>query len=459
MALDDSIDPWTYSSLMDENETPDITETIDDEDDEDIDSEDELDHINNSSSIDDNSAIIVAENTDTPNVCNNTVATFNGCDESNLVQARIQRRKAAQLARINARIRTAVVDSLSFDPSIILTASKLDIPKDVRIVRNSEDQVEFQVLEHLFPAWKERHETFIGTSFKAHHAMVPFSSKVTARSRESKKEKAGWFRQKFECHRRGSLAKPKPKPQSDAPEGSIPVTPPVIMPSIPPPVPKPSGGLYGRRRRQPKGSKVTGTTTAVTTTLGEKIVKRRTVAPSIKCGCMSTFNAILKPVTLRNGLIAKVYTIQYNWRHNHDLGDRTDIGTQQKSQAIRDQIKVMYLDGKSISVIMDSLTMDYRRFTRYMRDPSGARLTRDQFISYDDVYNIAYAINAKQMRRATDEMESAALWLVELKSQGYFVHHDEKNHQFHGFSSPWQLEELHKWGDVFCFDGTHHACG
>ncbi|KAG0038455.1 hypothetical protein BGZ83_003078, partial [Gryganskiella cystojenkinii] len=192
---------------------------------------------------------------------------------------------------------------------------------------------------------------------------------------------------------------------------------------------------------------------------GKKVVKTRDVAPSIRCGCLSAFNAILKSVELKNGRVAKVYTIVYAWQHNHDLGDRTELGTQQKSAAICDRIKAMYLDGKSISVIMDKLTIDYSRYTSLMRNPEGTRLTRDNFITYDDVYNIVYAINAKLMRKATDEFESARLWLDHLKADGYFVYHDTENHRYHGFSSKWQLEELVRWGDVFCFDGTHHACG
>ena len=103
--------------------------------------------------------------------------------------------------------------------------------------------------------------------------------------------------------------------------------------------------------------------------------------------------------------------------------------------------------------------MYYSQYTRFMRDPSGMRLSRDQFNTYDDVYNIACAVNAERMRRAAEEFESAALWMEELRQQGYFVYFDKDNHQYYRFSSPWQLEQLVKWGDILCFDGSHQVCG
>jgi hypothetical protein len=465
-------DPWLYSSFMDVTETagPD-----DDEAEEQIDSDDELDHINHSNEAD------TVDTTDNIITTGDSAPSFNLMDTSEEVPVqplnRLQHRRALREARIKARIWKTVEDSLCFDPNLVMTADQLGIEESTMIVRNSRDQLEFQVLEHLFDVWLDRHQTFIGTSFSAHEKPKPYSTIITARSRESKKEKVGWTRQKFECHRRGL---PKKKGQSSSPEGQDP--PPEGQDPSPEgqhPSPEgtsnktgsmesglaattsttPSGALFNNKKRKRGKKKAVKNPSDQLTGDGKKVVKTRDVAPSIKCGCLSAFNAILKPVALKNGRIGKVYTIVYTWQHNHDLGNRTELGTQQKSAAICDRIKAMYLGGKSIAVIMNSLTMDYSRYISFVRKPGATRLTRDHFITYDDVYNIAYAINAKRMRKDADEFQSAKLWLDHLKTEGYFVYHDTENHRYHGFSSKWQLEELVKWGDVFCFDGTHHACG
>src|SRR5690554_3423260 len=127
--------------------------------------------------------------------------------------------------------------------------------------------------------------------------------------------------------------------------------------------------------------------------------------------------------------------------------------------AIKERIKAILLRGMSIPAIMQQLTMDHASFTRFFEDGGNQRLSRDQFIAYDDVYNILYALNAKEMRKHDNAKESAKLWMEELQEQGHFTYYDRENGEYHGFSSKWQLEQLRRWGDVLCFDGTHHACG
>jgi ferredoxin len=63
-------------------------------------------------------------------------------------------------------------------------------------------------------------------------------------------------------------------------------------------------------------------------------------------------------------------------------------------------------------------------------DPTCTQLSRDEFITYDDIYNIAYAIGNRKTRK---DMTS---WKDDLKSQGYFTYYDEDKDQFYGFSSP-----------------------
>ncbi|OAQ28296.1 hypothetical protein K457DRAFT_38118, partial [Linnemannia elongata AG-77] len=84
---------------------------------------------------------------------------------------------------------------------------------------------------------------------------------------------------------------------------------------------------------------------------------------------------------------------------------------------------------------------------------------RGNFITYDDVYNILYAITAKEVRKSDDDTISARLWMEQLDKNNYFTFYDKVTDLYHGFSSPWQLDQLRQWGDVFCFDGTHHVRG
>ncbi|KAF9179471.1 hypothetical protein BGZ50_006890 [Haplosporangium sp. Z 11] len=166
-----------------------------------------------------------------------------------------------------------------------------------------------------------------------------------------------------------------------------------------------------------------------------------------------------KPAPTSDGKPGNIYRVEYFYQHNHRLGDKGNIGTQQKSKAIMERIKAMLLRGMSISAIMHQLTMEHAAFTRFMEDDGGQRLSRDQFIAYDDVYNILYALTAKEMWKSDDPVTSAKLWMEDLKSQDYFTYYDSDHGLYHGFSSPWQLNELRRWGDVFCFDGMRHASG
>jgi len=181
-------------------------------------------------------------------------------------------------------------------------------------------------------------------------------------------------------------------------------------------------------------------------------------AAPFKCNCPSYFNAIYRPST-PGAKLGDTYRVEYRYNHTHELRDYSNIGTQSKSKAIKARIKSMIMRGMSISAIMTQLTVDHARFTRLMEQGETQRLSRDDFITYDDVYNILYTITSKQMRKDANPIISAQLWMEELKSQGYFTYYDQENGLYHGFSSPWQLEQLRKWGDVFCFDGTHHASG
>ncbi|KAF9433018.1 hypothetical protein BGZ76_009984 [Entomortierella beljakovae] len=110
---------------------------------------------------------------------------------------------------------------------------------------------------------------------------------------------------------------------------------------------------------------------------------------------------------------------------------------------------------------MEELTMDYDKFTRVLGG-NGKQFTRDDFISYDDVYNIWYAITTKEMRKDPHPVVSAIKWMEEIEAGGNFTYYDKNDRTlgtYFGFASLWQLDQLRLYGRTLCFDGTHNVFG
>ena len=310
-------------------------------------------------------------------------------------------------AKAQASIHQTLRDSLFSDPYLLDTAEALPLPDHMAMAWNDVGELVFFLKEAYFMDWMHRHQVSIGTNFHRHNKPHTYSQDVLRGSGEIKTRRAGHSVTRYDCQRKGEKRQKR---------GVIP------------------GGKSG---------------------------KTRVRGQSNPCRCPSYFRATLQPNTnIGDGKVANLYRIEYRLDHNHRLGDDDSVGTLHKSKAIRDRIKAMLLRGMSISAIMGQLTMDHAKFTRLLATGgNNSRLARDDFVTYDDVYNIYYAITAKQMRKDKDPATSARLWMEDLHSQGYFTYYDQEHGLYHGFSSPWQLNELTKWGNVFCFDGTHHACG
>ncbi|KAF9176616.1 hypothetical protein BGZ49_006088, partial [Haplosporangium sp. Z 27] len=266
------------------------------------------------------------------------------------------------------------------------------IPEDEKISMNKKGQLVFYISSHYFENWRLRHQANIGTTFVTHGKPRPYTAKVHSNSTPAKKERAGQTVTRFDCHCRGQKFEKKGR---------------VV------------GGASGKTRLR---------------------------AAPFKCNCPSYFNAVYRPST-PGAKLGDTYRVEYRYNHTHELRDYSNIGTQSKSKAIKARIKSMIMRGMSISAIMAQLTVDHARFTRLMEQGETQRLSHDDFITYDDVYNILYTITSKQMRKDANPIISAQLWMEELKSQGYFTYYDQANGLYHGFSSPWQLEQLRKWGD------------
>ncbi|KAG0315007.1 hypothetical protein BGZ99_007747 [Dissophora globulifera] len=172
----------------------------------------------------------------------------------------------------------------------------------------------------------------------------------------------------------------------------------------------------------------------------------------------ASFIAVLQPAgSIGNGQEGSIYRIEYKLDHNHNLSKDNTIATLQKSKSIKDRIKTMLLQGMAIRTITDRLTMDYAKFSRLMESSSTQGSPGDDTVTYHDVYDILHAITNKEMRKDENESISTRLWMEDLLQNEFFTYCDTKDDQYYGFSSPWQLEQLYKWGDVLCLDGMYQA--
>ncbi|KAG0221718.1 hypothetical protein BGW42_007352, partial [Actinomortierella wolfii] len=326
---------------------------------------------------------------------------------STLLKVAERRREIA--TSLEQHVLHVIRDSLIHDEYILQTATAFNIPEDKRIVQSTSRSgakcLVFFVQKDFFDDWLKRHSTYIGAAFTQRTKPHSYSVNIKDDSTQSKKDRAGQIVYRYSCHR-------KSRPYRD--------------------------------KNQVKGG---------------KSGKPRNRRASIRSDCKASINAIFRPKETSDGLPGGCYRVEYLFEHNHKLGCLENLGAMRKSDAIKRRIKAMLMRGMSIQAIMNHLTIDHARFTRLLEGNDTTPVSRDDFITYDDVYNILYAIVAKEVRKSPDDVESAKLWMEELEKNNYFTFYDKAHGLYHGFSSPWQLDQLRRWGDVFCFDGTHHARG
>ncbi|KAG0294158.1 hypothetical protein BGZ96_001676 [Linnemannia gamsii] len=68
---------------------------------------------------------------------------------------------------------------------------------------------------------------------------------------------------------------------------------------------------------------------------GGKSSKPRLRKEGIKKGCLSKIHALFQPIPMADGSNKPGYVVEYHYQHNHSIGNITDLGTGQKSAAIR----------------------------------------------------------------------------------------------------------------------------
>ncbi|KAF9126030.1 hypothetical protein BGX30_000190 [Mortierella sp. GBA39] len=101
------------------------------------------------------------------------------------------------------------------------------------------------------------------------------------------------------------------------------------------------------------------------------------------------------------GIKARTLVIDLYYHHAHELANLENIGTRQRVDMIKATIESLMSQGSSIRNVVERLTMKYARFIEVIRG-NGQRLSRDDFITYEDVYNIWYNINNEMVRKDPD---------------------------------------------------------
>ncbi|KAG0267568.1 hypothetical protein DFQ27_008613 [Actinomortierella ambigua] len=187
--------------------------------------------------------------------------------------------------------------------------------------------------------------------------------------------------------------------------------------------------------------------------------KKRNRKPSIKQGCRSKITAVRQQATDVEGVTRVSYMVIYRYQHSHSLGSLTDFDARQTSGAIKATIRHLIMQGSTIQRAMQKLTMDYDNFMQILRGGS-QNLSRDDCITYDDVYNEWHKVVVQRMWKDNDPVVSSIKWMQLFEVSGYFTYYNKEDPSgYFGFSSKWQLEQLYRHGTTVCFDGTHKIFG
>ncbi|KAG0224765.1 hypothetical protein BGW42_004877 [Actinomortierella wolfii] len=172
--------------------------------------------------------------------------------------------------------------------------------------------------------------------------------------------------------------------------------------------------------------------------------KPRSAGDSSKTGCSARLYAIAAPP--RPGNHWQWMLVRYRFFHNHDTGLARALTTCRLSNAKRQRFREMLKMGYSIRQILDIAEDELSRKRQLMRIKNRPfALCRDEVIEYQDVYNVWKDLAKKDMQKHGDPVLSSISWMVEFKSQGWWVYYDRSDQnsgRYFGFASSWQLEEL-----------------
>ncbi|KAF9197623.1 hypothetical protein BGZ49_001855 [Haplosporangium sp. Z 27] len=154
--------------------------------------------------------------------------------------------------------------------------------------------------------------------------------------------------------------------------------------------------------------------------------------------------------------------ITYYYQHNHILGNATDSHHQRISEQLRIQIYREVESGLTNRQILVKLTLSVEEL--HSRLAKGI-LTRDNFVTSDDVANIANSFWKEKAELCNEEYRSVCMWMDRLQENGYFVFRTQNGQVVDklvskecisvGFSSPWQLGKFRECPDAISLHSTH----
>lgn len=177
-----------------------------------------------------------------------------------------------------------------------------------------------------------------------------------------------------------------------------------------------------------------------------------------RCGCLSRINKVQTSRSVGD-ISIEVIEVKVLVRHNHDICDKSTVGSRRVSAETKNWIMRQHLEGVSCKDIKRKHN-EANEFKRQEASMNGIRPNHDHYLSYMDVYNIYFKLFNTAARKHQDPRVSLRMWVEDLKNDGYFTFLDEASGSQHcGFASTWQIDQLLHYGHTVCFDGTHNVFG
>ncbi|KAF9986098.1 hypothetical protein BGZ75_002217 [Mortierella antarctica] len=185
-------------------------------------------------------------------------------------------------------------------------------------------------------------------------------------------------------------------------------------------------------------------------------VRTRNRAPTIRIGCQSCIKVIRTKVKTAEGETVRVCIVTYYYGHSHPPPGDSSIGTRHLPESARELISSLLRTGSPVREVLQRIRMDTDYYTRLFLF-ANKKVARDSTITYKDIFNVQSDIMVGEISKAEDPYVSADLWIEELARNAYVTCHEKGVH--YGFTTPWQLGQLMKFGKVLCFDGKRRVYG
>ncbi|KAF9956191.1 hypothetical protein BGZ72_002943 [Mortierella alpina] len=185
-------------------------------------------------------------------------------------------------------------------------------------------------------------------------------------------------------------------------------------------------------------------------------VRTRNRAPTIRIGCQSCIKVIRTKIKTPEGESVRVCIVTYYYGHSHPPPGDSSIGTRYLPESARQLISSLLRTGSPVREVLQRIRMDTDFYTRLFLF-ANKKVARNSTITYKDIFNAQSDMMVGEISRAEDPYVSADLWIEELARNAYVTCHEKGIH--YGFTTPWQLGQLMKFGKVLCFDGKRRVYG